>query len=127
MPSSWDNRASITLALGLESCRKAASLSRFDLATRAGCSPQQIGRIEDKETNPSQALLAKLAAALYRTPADLYMTGELMLEDQTLLAARERRDSAQRERDLDCVLEVMRHLESKDLEAVVKAAAQMSK
>ncbi len=121
------NRASITLALGLESNRKAASLSRFDLAMRAECSPQQIARIEEMETNPSQAVIAKLAAALCRTPSDLYMAGELKLEEQTLLAARERRDFAQRERDLECVLEVVRHLERKDLEAVAESVEQLSK
>jgi transcriptional regulator with XRE-family HTH domain len=127
MRRTWDNRASVTLALGLESCRKEASLSRFDLAMRADCSPQQIARIEERQTNPSQALIARLAAALRRTPADLYMAGELKLDERTLLAARERRDLAQRQLDLDCVLQVMRDLDSQDLEAVREAADRMSK
>ncbi len=126
MSRNWDNRASVTLALGLETTRKTASLKLFELATKAGCTPQHIANIEQRKTNPSQASIAKLAAALHRVPADLYVAGERELEKQTLLAARARRDQVQRERDLTTILDVLEHLDRKDLPAVAAAVARLS-
>ncbi len=126
MKRSWDNRATITLALGLETTRKTASLTMLDLAAKADCTPQHIANIEQSKTNPSQASIAKLAAALHRTPADLYMAGEREVEKQILVAATARRDQAQRERDLETVLAVLEHLDRKDLAAVAAAATKLS-
>lgn len=126
MKRTWENRASVTLGLGLETTRRSASLKLLDLAAMADCTPTHIANIEQKKTNPSQISIAKLAAALCRTPADLYMAGERELEKQILLAATARRDQAERQRDLETVLAVLEHLDRRDLVAVVAAVDKLS-
>ena len=83
------NRASLTLALGLESARNRAGVTKIALATKTHSSPQNIALIEERRTNPAQSLIAKLAAELGKTPADLYLLGELKLEEDLVAVARE--------------------------------------
>ena len=126
MKESLNNRASLTLGLGLEACRKAAFLSRLELANRIGCSPQHITRIEEQQTNPAQALIADLATALGRTPSDLYLTGELQLDERALKAARRKRRRIEEERDLTAILEALRDLRRGDLRTIAEAVAHLS-
>ena len=63
------NRASVTLALGVEYARKMAGMSKAELAKDAGCTPQYITSIEERLANPRQELIAEIANALGLTPS----------------------------------------------------------
>jgi len=119
------NRASITLALGLEAARSSASMTKLDLAEEADCSPGHITDVEKRNKNPSQALISRLAAALGRTPADLYDLGEHKLDEQTLERAQLTRQRVERLRTRDVVLEVLPDLGTRDLQAIVSAASKL--
>jgi transcriptional regulator with XRE-family HTH domain len=127
MKKPLDNRASVTLALGLQSSRRAVGINKLDLANRIGCTPQHILRIEDRQTNPAQALIADLAGALAKTPSGLYQAGELRLDEKTMDAARRKRRRIEQERDLAAILEALRGLEPGDLQTIVEVAVQLSK
>lgn len=127
MKRQFGNRASLTLALGLESARNKAGVTKIALATKAHSSPQNIALIEERRTNPAQSLIAKLAAELGKTPADLYLLGELKLEEDLVAVAREQRLLVRRQGDLKAILETLSQLEAEDLQTIVTAAEKLSK
>jgi transcriptional regulator with XRE-family HTH domain len=120
-----ENRASITLALGLEAARASASLTKLDLAEKANCSASHITEIEKRYKNPSQALISRLAAALGLIPADLYELGEHKLDEQTLEQAQRTRQRMERLRTRGVILEVLPDLGARDLRALVSAASKL--
>lgn len=125
MQRTLNNRASVTLALGLEAALQSASMTKLDLAAKAKCSPGHITDIEKRNKNPSQALISQLAAALGRTPADLYELGEQKLDEQTLEQAEQTRQRVARLRNREVVLEVLPDLGARGLRAVVSAASKL--
>lgn len=56
--------------------REAQGVARVALAERAGISPDQLGRIERGEADPRASVLLALAAALGRSPRDLFAEAE---------------------------------------------------
>ena len=120
------NRASLTLALGLESARNTAGVSKLHLANRIHCTPQHIARVEERRTNPAQALIAKVAAELEKTPADLYLLGEMKLEEHLVSMAKEKRRQVQAERGREAILQVLPDLGAEDLHAIATAAMKLA-
>ena len=125
MQRTLDNRASVTLALGLAEALTSASMSKLNLANKAGCSPGHITDIEKRIKNPSQALISQIAEALGRVPADLYDLGEQKLDEQTLEQAQRTRRRVERQRTRDVVLEVLPDLGTRGLEPVVSEASKL--
>jgi transcriptional regulator with XRE-family HTH domain len=125
MKRTMNNRASITLALGVKIARASLGLSKLDLADRAGCSPQHVTNVEDRLCNPSQKLIAELADALGKTPAELYQLGELKLEDETLEIVQRRRLRVRSRQDLEVILEAVEHLHRSHLTALVEATQKL--
>lgn len=123
MNGTLNNRASVTLALGLEMALELSSLTKLQLAAKADCSPGHITDIENCTKNPSQALVSRLAEALGRTPAELYELGELELDRQTLARAQRIRERVERLRNCQVVLEALRDFGARDLQAVISAAS----
>ena len=125
MQRTLDNRASVTLALGLREALTLASMSKLDLANKAGCSPGHINDIEKRTKNPSQALISQIAEALGRIPVDLYELGEQKLDEQTLEQAQRTRQRVEKLRTRDVILEVLPDLGNRGLEDVVEAASRL--
>ncbi len=125
MKRTLENRASVTLALGVKMARASLELTRLDLANRAGCSAQHVTDIESRSRNPSQKLIAELADALGKTPAELYQLGELKLEEQTLEIVRRRRLRVLSRQDLTAILEAVQHLHRSHLTALVEATQKL--
>ncbi len=75
----------------------------------------------------TQALIADLAGGLRKSPSDLYLIGEMRLDEQTLEIARRRRRRIEQERDLETLLDVLERLEDGDLRTVTAAALKLSK
>lgn len=125
MKGTLNNRASITLALGVKMARASLKLTRLKLAGRAGCSPQHVTDIESQTRNPSQKLIADLADAVGKTPAELYQLGELKLEEQTLEIVRRRRLRVRSRQDLEVILEAVEHLHRSHLAALVEAVQKL--
>jgi transcriptional regulator with XRE-family HTH domain len=125
MKRTLENRASVTLALGLEAALAMSSMTKLVLAREARCSPGHITDIEKRTKNPSQALISRLAAALGMTPADLYDLGEQKLDEQTLEQARRTRQRLERLRTCDVLLDALAELGTGGLQTVVAKASQL--
>jgi transcriptional regulator with XRE-family HTH domain len=74
------------IAAALQAARQARGLSGGALADRSGVSRAMISKIERGETQPTAALLARLAAALDMTLSELVARAE---QDQHRLARRQ--------------------------------------
>jgi transcriptional regulator with XRE-family HTH domain len=77
---------STAIAATLQAARQARGLSGGVLADRSGVSRAMISKIERGETQPTAALLARLAAALGMTLSELVARAE---QDQNRLARKE--------------------------------------
>ncbi len=117
-----ENRASVTLSLGVQMARVCLGLNKLELSNRAGCSAQHVTEIEGRTCNPSQKLISELADAVGKTPAELYQLGELKLEEETLEIVRKRRLRVRSRQDLEVILEVVRHLHRPHLLTLIEAA-----
>jgi transcriptional regulator with XRE-family HTH domain len=125
MKRTLNNRASVTLALGVTMARASLGLSKLQLAERAGCSPQHVTDIEGRTRNPSQKLIADLADAVGKTPMEVYQLGEMKLEEQTLEIVRQRRERVRSRQDLEAILEAVQHLRRSHLAALLEAAQKL--
>jgi transcriptional regulator with XRE-family HTH domain len=125
MAGTLDNRASITLALGLEAALAASSMTKQQLAHKARCSPGHVTEIEKRIKNPSPALVSRIAAALGMKPVDLYELGEQKLDEQAVEIAWQTRRRMERLRTRQVVLEVLPDLGARDLRAIVSAASAL--
>lgn len=125
MKRTLNNRASFTLALGVKMARACLGLNKLELADRAGCSAQHVTDIEGRFRNPSQSLIAELADALGKTPAEVYQLGELKLEEQTLEIVRRRRLRVRSRKDLEVILEAVQHLHRTHLAELAEATQKL--
>ena len=123
----FDNRASITLALGLEATLAESGVTRHEIADRIGCSPQYVTELLKRRRNPSQTILSQLAEILGRTPAALYHRGELALEEQNVVEAKKRRREVERRQNREAILAVLPQLPQSDLDAIAAAAVELKK
>jgi transcriptional regulator with XRE-family HTH domain len=62
-----------TFAAHLRRIREERGLSQEALALRAGMDPAEVRRIEAGKRDPGVRIVARLAAALDTTPADLFV------------------------------------------------------